>query len=90
MLAWCDVVVLSCYPISQKFEVTGSRTMNKNIVVIILIIIAAALVYFFAWPKIKPYIDAGSAENPAGETMGMPGAEPGTPGAAPNAAPQPQ
>ena len=33
--------------------------MNKNIVGIVLIIVAAALVYFFAWPKLQPYMNTG-------------------------------
>ena len=38
--------------------------MNKNVMGIILIVVALALIYFFAWPKMKPYMSppAGPAD----------------------------
>ena len=41
--------------------------MNKNVMGIILIVVALALIYFFAWPKMKPYVSPPAG--PAGVEM---------------------
>jgi hypothetical protein len=43
--------------------------MNRNVVGAILIVLALALIYFFAWPKLKPYVST-PAPGPATETTG--------------------
>jgi hypothetical protein len=44
--------------------------MNKNVVGIILIIIALALVWFYGWPKMKPYISPPEVPTNTGPTTG--------------------
>ena len=39
----------------------GVILMNKNVMGIILIVVALALIYFFAWPRMKPYISPPAA-----------------------------
>lgn len=49
--------------------------MNKNIVGIILIVLALLAVWFYGWPKLKPYIQTGggdAVETPATEPGGVP------------------
>lgn len=46
--------------------------MNKNIVGIILIVLALAAVYFYGYPKIKPYIESPPPENPTTPAPGQP------------------
>ncbi len=40
--------------------------MNRNVVGAILIIAALALIYFFAWPRLKPYMAPAPPPPPAG------------------------
>lgn len=42
--------------------------MNRGVVAGVLIVAALALVYFFAWPKLKPYVTS-----PAAPAAGKPG-----------------
>ena len=44
--------------------------MNRNVVGAILIIAALAIIYFFAWPKLKPYMTTPAPPPGAAETTG--------------------
>lgn len=49
--------------------------MNRGITAAILIIVALAAIFFFAWPKLKPYMAAGSGAGgsaPRGEVTSAP------------------
>lgn len=47
--------------------------MNKNVVGVILIVVALVLVFFYGWPKLKPYL-VSPPPPPAGGVMGPDGA----------------
>jgi hypothetical protein len=45
--------------------------MNRNVVGAILIVAALALIYFFAWPRMKPYLSTPAPPpGAAGQTTG--------------------
>ncbi|MGI8907444.1 MAG: hypothetical protein ACR2IE_13245 [Candidatus Sumerlaeaceae bacterium] len=44
--------------------------MNRNVVGAVLIIAALALIYFFAWPRLKPYITTPAPAPGGAETTG--------------------
>ncbi|MCX7019496.1 MAG: hypothetical protein WCK47_08875 [bacterium] len=49
--------------------------MKNPVLGIVLIVVAIALIYFYAWPKLKPYIspDMPSPPGAGGPGMMMPG-----------------